>query len=190
MSNNNDNGGAVFGIALVFAVLWLLMIAAYAIACFVAAIFTVLSILAWHRTIRLGSLVIHPHEARQFVLCGIIGAVGLPVFTVFCLWLFESSIEDKWWFYIITGGYAFGSIGLSMMLEENDAHIIAPFEEGPVLPSPPPKPQLPPAPLPPFAYASWDDEAAEADGERPECEGCAFNGTIPTETSFYPEFPR
>lgn len=157
-SNSNDNSGAIFGLAIICAVLWFLMIAAYALACFVAAIFTLLSIIAWHRPIKLGSLIVHPHEARQFVLCGIIGAIGLPAFVLFCAWLFDWTVRDGWWFYIVTGGYAFGAIGISMTLEEHGAYIIEPFEDETALPPPPPTPQLPPAQPAPFHFASWDDE--------------------------------
>lgn len=157
MSNNNDNSGAIFGLAMICAAFWFLAIAAYAIACFIAAILTILSIVAWHRTVRIGSFVFHPHEARQFVLCGVIGAIGLPVFVILCTALFDFAVRDEWWFYIVTGGYAFGAIGLSILLQENGERIIEPLEGDSILP-PPPAPQLPPARPEPFHYASWDDE--------------------------------
>lgn len=191
-SNNNDNGGAFLGIAFVCAALWFMMIAAYAIACFFAVIFTILSFIAWHRPLRLGKLALHPHEARRFVGCGIVGAIGLPAFVIFCTILFERDVPDEWWFYIVTGGYAFGSIGLSMMLEgdDDDAEIVEPADTGPHLPAAPSVLQLPAPPQQPFAYASWEDEApATETGGNDGCEGCAFRDLAPRNQS-RPAFHR
>lgn len=165
MSNNNGNdGGAAMGLALVGAFCMFVMIFIYAVACFVAVVFTIISWLAWDKPLRVfGYQLCAPHEARYFVYTGLAGAVGLAAFVVFCSLLFDKPVPDEWWFYIFTGGYSLAPWVVAGFLPKD---FFDGFDVGPhptvIDHVPAPAPSLPPAPQP-FAYASWDDEKPGGD---------------------------
>ncbi|XHB98202.1 hypothetical protein ABWH97_07660 [Nitratireductor sp. ac15] len=158
-SQNNEINFAVMGLAAIgFAALAFFYVVA-AIAAFLALIFTVLSLIAWNKPLKISRWIYTPHEARWFVYRGLIGTFMLPFFAGFCSILFDLTIPHEWWGYIYLAGYVLGSVGIAMMFD------LGPQEEAhPSLPTavePPKKYMELPASRPdpkPFEYASWDDE--------------------------------
>lgn len=182
MSSNNQNDASM-GLALVGVACFFLMFAVYAIALVLAGVFTLLSIitLARGRTLPLwGKHKIDPAEAKIFLVSGCAGAIGLPAFAQFCGMLMDVRVPHEWDFYLITGGYAFVSLAVCAYLEENNPEILHPadytvVDVTPVAPQP-----TQPLPTPAaFEFASWEDDGAQEDGNRPECAGCAWNEPIP-----------
>lgn len=174
MSNNNNDNGALIGVAFLIAALGFVAIAMYAIACFVAFALTLLSILAWNRPIRLfGETLCTPLEARIFIGSGMAGAIAVPVFALFCSAIFDLRIDDDWWFYLITGGYSLGSLMIMTQLAKAYPDGLPSEAEGPTIGHIPEPPRLPAPPPAPFQYASWDDEVGP-ESQRPECAGCAM----------------
>lgn len=179
MSNNNDNGAAM-GLGLVVALFVFAAIFFYALAVFIATAFTILAIFAWHLPVTaFGKTLCTPLEARIFIGSGIAGAVGVCAFAGLCTILFDTHIDDEWWFYLMTGGYSFVSLMVMMNLAEqhpnglpnglpNDPHHYAPVVEHDPVP-----PSLPrPAPAP-FEYASWNDDVPpQTEGQPQPCSGC------------------
>lgn len=89
MSSNNNS--EFMGLAIVGAIIGMAMMFMFALAAFVALVFTVLAICAWEKPLTLFGETLHPHEARAFVYRGLAGAVILPVFVAFCSVLFGYS---------------------------------------------------------------------------------------------------
>lgn len=160
MSNNNDQQTAMaFFFASAALAVIVVIVVLYVLSCFLAVILTILSLLAWSEPLRLGPYVIEPHEARGFIVAGCIGAVGVPVFAVFAAWLLNARIEDEWFFYLATGGYAFASIGFGLVLGALEAEAQQVEQSNTIIP-PAPMPQLPPRES--YRFASWDDEEARS----------------------------
>lgn len=160
MSSRNNNG-EMMGIAIVIVIISFMFLAIYALLLFAAFILTILSVIAWNNPLKLGSHILEPHEARAFILRGIIGMFALPFFGAFCEFIFEIRIEEDYWPHLFLAGYALGSLGIEILMakdEENTTTTVLP-------------PQVPPPPLPrkpqglppgePFHFASWDDEERE-----------------------------
>ena len=177
MSNNNNDNGAAMGLALVGAMCLFAAVAIYAIACFVAMVFTVLSLLSWRKPFRMFGLTLStPAEAHLWMRCCLSGAVIVPFFALFCSALFDVPIRGDWWFYLVTGGYAFAPWIVAGFLSreyidalgaESPPHVIEHIPE-----SIQSLPEIPKS----FQYASWDDELdTRSDGHRPECRGCGGN---------------
>jgi len=198
MSSNNDTNGAAMGLGLIIVALAFVAFAVYAIACFIAGIFTVLSLLALKRPLKLwGAHKVDPAEARIFLISGIVGAIAVPLFAEFCAFLADAAVPPEWGFYLVTGGYAFISLGVLAYLEENEPQVLHPDSFGPVidhvagssLPSIP-QPQAPQTlPRPQFEYASWDDESEDSRPAKPECQGCWLS-TVPRSNPDAPVFRR
>lgn len=156
MSSRNDNG-EMMGFAIVGAILAFAFLFIYALLLFVAFIMTILAVFAWHNPLKLGSHILEPHEARAFVVRGLIGMFALPFFGVFCEFLFEISIGESLWPHLFLAGYALGSVGVEFLMAQNEEQTTSTIVYPPQVPAPPRKPQgLPPAE--PFYFASWDDE--------------------------------
>lgn len=68
MSSNNNDNGAVMGIAFVMAILAFIGLFIFAVLAFLACILTVLAVLAWNKPLKLGKHSLEPEEARMFVL--------------------------------------------------------------------------------------------------------------------------
>ena len=130
----------------------------FAVLAFLALVFTVLSIWAWNERLTIGGWHLKPEEARAFIVRGLIGAVTVPVFTIFCAVLFQSHIPPQVWPYLILGGYTAGSIGIEILMaqEANNAPPTITLPAQPV--EPPKRVVLPPPSATPFRFASWDDE--------------------------------
>ncbi|MGF7210831.1 hypothetical protein GGE65_005443 [Skermanella aerolata] len=154
-SQNNDNS-ALMGLAFVGAALGIMALFLFAVLAFIAFVLTIMALLAWNAPLKMGNVIVEPHEARAFVARGLVGAAVLPVFVIFCAILFGIPINDDYWGYIVLGGYVGGSIGLEMLMADENPQPIGPV----VMPAPEPQlpPQEPTAQKPPFQYATWDDE--------------------------------
>lgn len=160
MSNNNGNdGGAAMGLALVFAAMYFIGLVAYALACFLAVICTVLSFLAWDKPLRLfGHQIFSPDEARWYMYSAVGGSILIPAFAFFCAVLFNLNIKTSLWGHIILGSYSFSPwIVLSFMSQEAIDSLGAESYPTVIDHAPPMAPSLPPAPKS-FDYASWVDE--------------------------------
>lgn len=157
-SNNNDNSGVGVGIAFLFAGLYFLAMVVFAVALFIAVIFTILSLLALNKPLKLwGDHYLDPAEAKIFLISAGIGAVAVPIFAAFCAGLYGNTVPKEWVFYLVTGGYTFVPFVVLGYLEENEPEILHPIKAQ-VIDHVPELQQLPrPSPAP-FSYASWDDE--------------------------------
>src|SRR5690606_29103784 len=114
MSQNNNDGGAAIGFALVAGAVYLVGLVVFAIVCFISLICTIIALYSLEKpTYFLGYKLFSPDEARVFLGAGVLGAIGLTSFVYFCSFLFKFRIEDEWLFYLLAGGYAFGSVCLS-----------------------------------------------------------------------------
>jgi len=153
MSARNDDNAAI---GMAFAIMGTVGLIFFAVFVFIALALSVVALVACVRPLRLGSLVIEPHEARLFLLRGLAGAALLPVFVLFCEMLFDVSLDwDFWGGYLLLGGYTAGSLGIAI-LEAMDEEEAPPV---PIQPAPLPTPVPPPAKRDePFRYASWNDE--------------------------------
>lgn len=155
-SNNNSNEAG--GLALVLAFIGAMAIMFAVVLAFFAFVLTIIAIFAWNSPLRLGKWVVTPEEARAFVGRGIVGAIMVPAFCLFCEVVFQVPIVWDYLAYMMVGGYTLGSLGIAIMIAEDEA------PSAPVTYIPP-QPQLPPAPRPvlsapkePFRFASWNDE--------------------------------
>lgn len=161
MSSQNSNEINVAGMAVVF--MGVVVAAAFvlivAVATFLAFVFTILALIAWDRPLKIGSQVFTPAEARAFVYRGLLGAFLAPSFLIFCAAVFGTPLTGDALLWSLIGGYVFGSVGIEWISAEEARNqpVILPQ---PVYQAPEPPRSLPapPAPRPPFQYASWDDE--------------------------------
>lgn len=162
---SNNNSGEAMGFAIVVAIIGIAGLFMYALLAFVALLLTLVAFCAWTKPRKIFGSVLTPAEAHAFVGRGILGAALLPAFAVFCEVAFDIRIEDQYWPHLILGGYALGSLGLTMMLEDGKP---APENfEGLTIPGEVVSPQQTAAPTPgpwskpepsAFHFASWDDE--------------------------------
>lgn len=160
MSQNNakDELSVMAVIAAFFGAVALMMAAfVFAVLAFIALALTVVCLFAWNSPVTLGKWTLMPEEARGFVYRGLLGSVLLAAFSVFIGIMFKIQIEDWTVPYILLGGYALGSVGLEIMMaqqqtEEPNQTVIPPTQQI----APPPRTPEPPAK--PFRFASWNDE--------------------------------
>ncbi|MBN9033804.1 MAG: hypothetical protein BGO05_21405 [Rhizobiales bacterium 63-7] len=161
MSSNNNDNGAGMAVAIVCALIGAAAIFLFAILAFVAFVLTILAIFAWNSPVTLGKWTLHPHEARAFVGRGILGAVLVPTFVLFVQVVFTIPVEWQYLNYMLLIGYVLGSIGIEIMMADQEGTSTPPattyIPPAPQLPAPPkPSPQTSEAE--PFRFASWDDE--------------------------------
>ena len=163
MSQRNGTDSAGFAFVVVIAVIGVAMAIIFALAAFAALVLTVLCMFAWKDGLTIGEFSIEAHEARAFVLRGVLGAIILPVFAVFAAMLFGESISDDVWSYIFIGGYTLGSVGIEYLIsqQETPAQPPAPTIPPRQITPPPISDHTPAAPPRPFEFASWDDEEAQ-----------------------------
>lgn len=159
MSNRND-GNSEFAIVAGFfgAAAILLIFVFYILGIVLAAVFTVISICAWNKPLKLGENIVTPEEAHFFVYSGIVGAWALPAMAWLSSAIFQFDIHPDAWLHMYIGGYCFGSVGLTA-LASNSGMFPGPDQTI----SPPPCAQIAPPPPPavkpePFRFASWEDE--------------------------------
>ena len=95
---------------------------------------------------------ITPEEAWGFIVRGIVGAVLVPLFAMFCAILFHFRIVDEAWPYLLLTGYTFGSVIVGIFVEKEREKAAA------ALPPPAPVQQLLP-PQEPFRFADWKDDS-------------------------------
>lgn len=159
MSSRNDDTS---GLAFVGAVFGMVGLFFFAVLAFIALIFTILALIAlFIRPIRIGSFTLSEEEAQRFLIWSAAGAIILPVFAAFSEWFFDFQIREKFWFYIVVGGYILGAIAMELHDEEErkkqqQAEALRPRPIPPQRPVPPrglPRPQREP-----FHFARWDDE--------------------------------
>lgn len=162
MSNNNDNSGGIMIFAFVAAIAYFVFLFVAALAGFITIIFTILSLFAWHRELRLGKLILTPQEARGFIGRGILGTFLTPLFVLFCEFLFEFQFNwDEFGGYVFFAGYVLGSLGVGMLMEkaaEEEQQRQAMHHPVQTFTPPPVQRGLPAPPKEPFRYASWDDD--------------------------------
>lgn len=154
-SNNNTSPEAIvfiFVIAIVILILkviaWIVFLGAIA----VTGYSTVIALACWKTPRVIHGELVTPEEAQGFILRGIIGGfVFFLLSRFYCIWE-HTHLSENVTALIVFIGYAFGSIGIGMALEEQKkAEAAQPPVE--ILP-----PAPPPVERPPFHFASWDDE--------------------------------
>lgn len=155
MQSQNDGSAGIAGAVLaLIAVLGLMLFLA---AAFVAFCMTALAIAAWNKPLRIGKMTIEPEHARSFVRRGIVGAFLVPGFALFVQITSEVFINWDYLSYFLLGGYVAGSLGLEMLMANQQATAIH-TPPTPARPEPVSQPQS--REQAPFHYASWDDEEA------------------------------
>lgn len=125
---------------------------------FLCFVMTILSCVAWSRTLRIGRITIHPQGARAFVLRGLFFAAAFPTYWALCSLVLSLPVRLDVSGYLALAGYIFGSIGIELLEDESQTvpsqpehrnlpQRIIPSQQHTRLPSPES-----------FRYASWDDE--------------------------------
>lgn len=166
MSSNNNNMSPemMVGIMVLAAICVFFMVIA-ALFAFASLVLTLVAIRAWNLPVIVCGEVIWPKEARAYVGRGVIGAIALPIFVVFCASVFQfnlNEITEHGWLLIILGGYSLGSLGIEIAIQQarEEAAAAAALQQE-ILPALPPQE---PAPKPvrpeqqPFEFDTWDDE--------------------------------
>ena len=160
MSSNNNNGAGM-AVAFAIAMLGIVGIFLFALLAFVAFVLTILAIFAWNSPLTLGNWTLHPHEARAFVGRGILGAVLVPAFMLFVQVVFTIPVEWQYLNYMLLIGYVLGSIGIEIMMADQEG-TSTPLTTTYIPPAPqlpaPPRQSPPREDVEPFRFASWDDE--------------------------------
>ena len=117
---SNNSGGAVGAVALLmllgYVLLWAVFavsFAAYAVFSFWAIIMTLISLVAWNRPIRFFHYGITPYQARGIISFGIVGAILVPAFALYCEWLFTFTLPSDVWFHLVFGGYTCGALNFA-----------------------------------------------------------------------------
>jgi hypothetical protein len=159
-SRNSETDGMIFALAIVATIAFFMFAVIYALLVFGALLFTILALAAWDKPATLFGETLQPHEARAYVGRGVAGAVLVPVFLTFCQTLFSFTMPDKYWVYIVLGGYAAGSLGIEVLMAEENAkkaevEVLPPLRDNVVPLRVVPRERQADEP---FEYASWDDE--------------------------------
>lgn len=171
MSSNNNNMSpeAMIGI-MVITVIGLAFMVIAALFAFAAIVLTFIAIAAWNEPLIVGDDIVHPDEARAYVWRGVVGAIALPLFAVFCSVVFQfdlKEITDHGWLLILLAGYSGGSLGIEIAIQQarEEAAAAAAIQQEilPPLPAPQPKPTQTQStkPAEDFEFARWDDEEIE-----------------------------
>jgi hypothetical protein len=163
MSSRNDEASA-YGI--VIAILAYVAMFVFAAVVFYALLLSIVALLAWFKPLKIGSLTIEPEEARAFIGRGLAGAALLPLFVAFSGWFLGLELSYDGLHYLVAGGYAYGSVGIEWLTDDEDEQPAAPpslpqASVKPPLKAPvkaPPQKQLSGPNVVPFKFADWDDE--------------------------------
>lgn len=158
MSQRNDEtAGFAMAMGLIGGVALLFFLMVFAIASFLAFVFTIISLCAWNKPLHLGEYVVTPDTARAFVYRGLAGAVIAPTFWLFCCLIFQMPFQGEYLHFVVLAGYVVGSIGIEALGEFDQAR-------GPEITRPTVGKEvgasraLPAPPKEAFRYATWDDE--------------------------------
>ena len=174
-SNNNGTSPEMMAFALVAAAMMMVFYFFVALLAFRAFVFTILALIAWNKPLTLGKETIYPHEARAFVRRGLFGALVVPAFAVFCEVLLQLQIAPDAWTYLFVGGYVGGSLGIEILMAQQEAENATVSEYFPPVVEHLPnqhRPQLETrtnrkedanavsddAEARPFRFADWDDD--------------------------------
>jgi hypothetical protein len=167
MSSRNDEASA-YGVVLavlVFAAMFM-----FALVVFISLLLSIAALFDWLKPDTMKPLIFEPKEAREFIEGGLAGAVLVPLFAVFSIWFlgleFKQGGLQEGLFYLATGGYAYGSLWLaSLDDDESEKPAARPaLPQAPVKPplkapvKAPPQKQLSAPNVVPFKFADWDDE--------------------------------
>lgn len=181
--NNNNNAalaGPLMALGLIGAGFMILAAIVFAVAAFIAFAITILCFFAWNKPLTAFGDTLEPEEARTFVASGVIGALLLLTFALFCSALFGIQMRDDAWVYALISGYSIGSLGYAISVAKaEEAAKQAQFVQSypPVIEhKPEPARPAPQAAEEPFRFATWDDEIElnkPEDSDR--CRGCAWN---------------
>ncbi|ACB83243.1 conserved hypothetical protein [Methylorubrum populi BJ001] len=177
MSNNNDNGGAIMVFAVFITMATFMVALVFAILTFLSIAATGICLSAWNKPVRFFGHTITPQQAREFVARGVLGAILVPCFALFASGLFGFRINPDYWLFLPLGGYAFGSLVIGYEIEkaraeaaqqaaamqallppEQPARPVRTIEAKPFI-TPVSDEESQPQPQPePFRFATWDDE--------------------------------
>lgn len=165
-SNSNSMGPEMMVGILVLAAIGLFFMVIAALFAFAAIVLTGFAIAAWNEPITCAGETLHPDEARAYVGRGVIGAIVVPIFVVFCSVAFQfnlNEITEHGWLLIMLGGYSIGSLGIEIAIQEEreKAEATAGLNQEILSALPPQQP----APKPvhreeqqAFEFETWDDE--------------------------------
>jgi hypothetical protein len=163
MSSRNDETSAY---AAVFAFIAFVAMFMFAAVVFLALIYTILALFDWLMPGKEKPLVFEPEAAREFIERGLTGAVLLPLFVAFSSWFLDFEFRQEGLLYLVAGGYAYGSLGVEWLTDEEEEKPAAPpsLPQAPAKPplkapvKAPPQKQLSGPNVVPFKFADWDDE--------------------------------
>ncbi|TCL90319.1 hypothetical protein C8J38_10835 [Rhizobium sp. PP-WC-2G-219] len=159
-SKNDESSGMIMVLALIGTGIMLMAMVVLVIFAVMAFVFTVLSLCAWSKPLTIGKVTIEPSEARAFVGRGLVGAIAAPVCLVVLSALFNVHINGQYLPHIIILGYSLGSLGVEILMAQQDKQngepdIIPPSVQ---IVSPSRKPVARSPEEHPFRFASWNDE--------------------------------
>ena len=159
-SRNSETDGFAIGLGLLAFAAIVLWIVIYILAGIVTAVFTVMSLMALWRPLKIGKQTITPKEARWFLVRGIIGVFAFPLIAAIAAQMLKIEIEPEWRVHLMAIGYMLGSLGGEWV-----SYTITEAQTKEEAAKKPPVPQAPTITPPkmiyqgkPFEYASWNDE--------------------------------
>jgi hypothetical protein len=176
MSNSNDNSGLAGVAGLAFAGAIILFALFAAASAFIAAIMSIVCLMAWERPIELFGHTLTPQEARGFIKRGLAGALIAPGFVIFASGFLQVPIRSDAWPYIVVGGYVIGSLVIGYFIGKAELEAAQQAQEAASLQalSPPVQSDRPVHTIDarasitpvseeqvqpqPFRFATWDDE--------------------------------
>jgi hypothetical protein len=157
--NQFDASVVVAGLAAAGLAALCMALVLYVLAAFACLLLTLMCLAAWNKRLPIGQWIIEPDEARAFVGCGAIGAIGLVCFVAFAngflglMWSGGLHLPDGWSLHCAILGYIAGSLGFSWhCAKEYETKLV--IEDQRLVSTPSPKEKLQRS----FAFASWDDE--------------------------------
>lgn len=159
MSNNNDQSGAsgfAFMAACILTGLMYLAVFIYILLCLFSLFMTIMALIALVRPVAFAGMLLDRRDGLEVLGFGLLGMILVPVGAELASQLLEFDISSNAEFYIILGGYAFGSTFLAALLEDED-RVRDGFHKSPTVIDHQPQPPLPAPPRKP-QFASWDDE--------------------------------
>ena len=166
---SDDNSGVSMAGGLLLVFVMLVGLVLFAVIGFITFFFTIVSLIALFRPVRLGKYVVEAEEGKTFLKRGLAGAFLVPAFAFFCCVIFGLRIRPEFWNWLVIGGYCLGSLGVSTVeaIEAQNAEEQARTAELLLPPTPAQRavdaPEGNPSPsrsksASPFRFASWDDE--------------------------------
>lgn len=148
--------GIVFGKTVAIATLLYPPFFFGALVAFVAFAWSLVCLLAWRRSFRLGPIYVHASQARAFIWRGLFGAAVVPAFLLFSQAIDAFPVSWSYIAYYLLGGYTALSVGLEYLFARRRSLPYVYYDTDEHEPSIGASRQS--LLSPPHRFASWDDE--------------------------------